>query len=1184
MKRFLAAAILGAALGGLALSGCTPELPAPDLESAHPDWAYNGEPTEVSLVGSRFYPEVSVDLARDDARSDDDFLIELVGDAEAFELEGVELQSTTELTGFVPEGHEPGLYDVRITAPGGQVTQLEDAFSITSTRADHLALEFDVGPYAVGETAVVDLRVEDPTDTVVPVSLEVEVFFSSTSGSLVVSNAGLEDFVLLNGGVRGRLPSSGEGFVAVSSTTAGVFEVVARPADPTSSIDDSNTGQLSFEAGEVAGIEIELEEGMVTALAGEAFPVTVTPVDELGNAIHGERVVLDLGDGQCFGQVEPAQVELTGPASLQVTFFRACAATELVLHGDATGTSDTFRVDAGPVDGLRVQLDPNDPSATVVAGEEDLQLVVEAVDAFGNPVSTYNEELGWADDLGGLDTDHGVGSATCGPWALGTRSCALSLEVAGQATVLAEDQRGNFGVLDTPITVLAGVPAQMAVELVDAQHTAGQTFSMRVRVDDAFGNPAVIDPLGADPFSVDDGLAGTTCEVVGLDEEDRHELECVSTAAGPGVVYLMSLPSRGLSASSDAIGVVNGDLALVDIDVATSVVAGDTFAATLSAYDTWGNPCTQGVSSVQLADDSGSVSQTVVLDANGEGTASNLRITVAGARALTATNNNIAYGAATVDVVAAGLAALTVEPARTWAWVGEGRLVTVSGIDNYGNVVTSYVGPVTLSSDSSLFVSRSITDFSDGVAEVTVSWDDSGLGDRVEAVGPGGESGVSVLMDAVESCAGGPEASLELDDDGLTCRVSGKGSVSADFSGCTAGDESLVSYHLFDGQATSTRSTADSGTVTSSISGGFVVELIAVDGAACASSDTSGFWVNDPGQPAGPVTVTLGHSSRSAGSGPADSDTTVTVSTTDCAGDVPTATAIYARTDLGDLTGLTTASDGLTTPLSTGAASFTWSGQKSSHAGTATVHVGTVDGAAHGSASLSVTGDGARPQVAWVDPMGATDELFSSVVIGFTDDVLSSTSASAFSLTGPGGAAAFTLSIDGDEATLELSSSQDAGAGEWTLLVSDDVRDESGNRLDGGFDGAAGDFESLFGDVVDDGVTVDDCAPDTSTFTPDGADGSGVEADAIDIDAEASDTPAWWRVDVYSGDAERVATLWTEGTSDTETLSWDGRADGGAVVAEGEWTLLVSAIDEQFNVSDSCTQDVLLRQHYTGLE
>ena len=53
--------------------------------------------------------------------------------------------------------------------------------------------------------------------------------------------------------------------------------------------------------------------------------------------------------------------------------------------------------------------------------------------------------------------------------------------------------------------------------------------------------------------------------------------------------------------------------------------------------------------------------------------------------------------------------------------------------------------------------------------------------------------------------------------------------------------------------------------------------------------------------------------------------------------------------------------------------------------------------------------------------------------------------------------------------------------------------------------------------------------------------------------------------------------------SSSQTLEWDARGDDGAVVAEGTWTVSISAIDGQDNVSSACSSTVVVTQAYREL-
>ena len=144
----------------------------------------------------------------------------------------------------------------------------------------------------------------------------------------------------------------------------------------------------------------------------------------------------------------------------------------------------------------------------------------------------------------------------------------------------------------------------------------------------------------------------------------------------------------------------------------------------------------------------------------------------------------------------------------------------------------------------------------------------------------------------------------------------------------------------------------------------------------------------------------------------------------------------------------------------------------------------------------------------------------------------------------------------------------DPSYGPWTLtLLSGSMRDVDGNRLDGEWVGAATDFLVRFGTVPVDVLDLSACSVVNSTFTPDGDDGAGAEADTVEVTTTYPvGTPDEWELVVSDGGGEVVYSTRVNGL---DTASWNGRSFDGRVVAAGGYTLSVYARDSWDNRSQA---------------
>ena len=79
----------------MVLPACGTSLPDPDVVYVEPNWAYNGERTEVVVHGSNFYPSVEVDSREAGGRLDQQFDVHLVLGGDTYSLEQVEPDAYT---------------------------------------------------------------------------------------------------------------------------------------------------------------------------------------------------------------------------------------------------------------------------------------------------------------------------------------------------------------------------------------------------------------------------------------------------------------------------------------------------------------------------------------------------------------------------------------------------------------------------------------------------------------------------------------------------------------------------------------------------------------------------------------------------------------------------------------------------------------------------------------------------------------------------------------------------------------------------------------------------------------------------------------------------------------------------------------------------------------------------------
>lgn len=1206
-----AAALVLAA--GICASGCGPELAAPRPEAIDPDWGWSGEDTEIAVTGQGFWPRVEA-VDRDELSLDRQYRVFLETDPET-ELRSVEVLDYQQLVATVPEGLDPGVYDLRVEAPSGRTGTLSAAFEVRDTRADRLSVTTDDEDlsWEVLEFAVLELAVLDREGARVAEDLPVEISIDEElAGTVLFQTDTLEDQEILDGGtrVRGSLGRDGRATVALTSTLP-VDELLVRFAAAQADAGVTGTGAyLAFTAGAPVGLELSLPERVAPhqVTAGEDFDLDLRVVDAYDNTVEDASAELALLEG-CAGGTFFETVSFVGATTVRVELTQAtgdvaCEQNAIVALGvvgatSVSGQSPDIEVLSGDARALSVEAWPD----SVVAGDEDLYLLVDAVDAWGNRDRSRAGSLSvrMVVDGGPPQTPAEV---ACEPLIDGRATCRVRLETAGDEVVLTVATVEPEPILGSaaPVTVEAGVPVSLAVSLDLDTTEAGATFPLSLRAVDELDNGVSLDVEGIDaPTFEDSGTGDVDCVAAGEgSERGEYRFDCVATVALAAQTLDVALPSWSLAASTDPFRVVNGPLAQVSVDLgATSVVAGEDLPVSLVGRDAWGNPfVVQDDPDVDLIDLTGTLEpSSLTLDAAGR---ANTAVRITTARdddQLRIYQSDALLGSSTAfDVVAGAPAAVELSADTGWVWWGTGDTLDVQAtvVDAHGNPADSFSG--------TLVVRHSV----DGdVVYTSASWTASGAShllseeplepslDYEIELSAGGLTGSIVVQALDPDCSDGPTAALGIAGSAeprlcLRERTGSTSTVSVSAAGSSAGSAALHTFHFDDGEGEWTTSSAASWTTFWSDAGAHVLSVVVADADACGDIASATAWVGpSDGSATGPIDLVP----DATGLG-SDADLWVAVTAVDCAGD-PAGGELLARVDAGALTSATVDATGagLSFKLDAlGEAELAWTAGSALPGGSGTLVVGKSDGSAYGAAQVELDDDALPPRVIEQVPAGTLDDAVSTIQLQFSEPLLDrSVRATAFSLVDDLGDPVVLedadLSLSDDGTTVTLSSPVPLGTDHaWTLGIGTGgatVRDLAGNRLDGAGTGSGSAYSRTFGGVADAApdTTIGACARTPATFRPDGDDGAGLEADQVRVTAVADAAAAWWRLDLIDAAGHTVRTTWTATSGSGATLYWDGRGDDGLIAASGAYTVQLTPADSAWNTGLSCQTTITLDQH-----
>ena len=451
-------------------------------------------------------------------------------------------------------------------------------------------------------------------------------------------------------------------------------------------------------------------EPPTSVTAGNGFGLTVSVEDAYGNLVtgYGSAVTIGLVAGPASGNLGGS---LSAAASGGVATFSGLsidlAGSGYAVQATGVGLTPATTTPVGVTPAAPAQLViPAGPPSTLAAGSP-FGLAVSVEDAYGNLVTGYGGEVtvglvGEPDGvaLGGVLTVPASGGvATFG---------GLDVTESGSGYTIAATGAGLTAAASSAFTVTPAAPARLVVTTPPPSGvTAGGPFGVGVSVEDAYGNLVtgfdgdVTLALSGAPTQA--SLSGTTTVAAAGG---------VATFAGltldnVGQQYLLQATSTGLaSAGTAAFGVSPAAPAQLVITAQPSVhiTAGSGFGLGVAVEDAFGNIVTgfSGDVSVSMAAAPAGASlagQTTVVATNGIAAFSGLSIDKAAGNdslrvAATGVGSATTAAFAVIPAAPSRLAIVTEPPDQAIA--GQGFGFTVAAEDPYGNVATTFNGPVTV--------------------------------------------------------------------------------------------------------------------------------------------------------------------------------------------------------------------------------------------------------------------------------------------------------------------------------------------------------------------------------------------------------------------------------------------------------------------------------------------------------
>ena len=391
-------------------------------------------------------------------------------------------------------------------------------------------------------------------------------------------------------------------------------------------------------------------------------------------------------------------------------------------NGVPVGSSNTFQVDPGPASLTQSLVTVTDDS--IQAGNSTT-ITLQAVDAYGN-----NETSGGlmvAFQLGSSGSS-GVSSGTIDPVidnGDGTYTATFTGIDAGTAnTITATIGTQPVTSAPAPITVMPAVvsTAYSVVTLTQdgvavTSLAAGSTATITLLARNSSDN-AIPDGLNVRFRLESSGSGGSSGIISNVTDDGNGTYTATFTATTAGTLNGIIATIGGADMpSSPSITVTPGALAKFKFAALTDQTAGTPFSLNITAEDAYGNTVTSFSGSVTITASgatlgtidygtfsNGTLSQTLMFT----GTGGHVQLTVSGGGA-TSTTSAFQVNPGVLEQ----FIFVPIDPEAT----GEAFTTTITAADSYGNTITSFSGPVTLTASGAALQGTPVTSgtFIDGM-------------------------------------------------------------------------------------------------------------------------------------------------------------------------------------------------------------------------------------------------------------------------------------------------------------------------------------------------------------------------------------------------------------------------------------------------------------------------------------
>ena len=505
------------------------------------------------------------------------------------------------------------------------------------------------------------------------------------------------------------------------------------PADYTFTAEDAGThtfqvtlktaGSIFVSATEVGGsingganISVAPQAASTLALAGAAGaigvvrPVTIVARDVYGNRATGYSGTVHFTSSDAAAILPSDASLVNGAATVNVKFLTV--GTQTLTATDVVDASITGTMSSNATAPIAASFAVSGYPASVAGNTNSF--TVKVIDTIGQTASDYTGTVYFAssDVQAGLPASYTFTTADAG-----IHNFSATLKTAGNQSINVRDVSGTLTGLQSGIAVTANSFSKFLLSVPNGADSkghilvsAGETIQLKVSAVDIFGN-STSDYVGTIGMSsTDTAASGPASYSFSAADGGEHVFSVyLATATVNGQVSSFNVVDSVNPASQATITnfeVVNGAAAIFKVALPTNIVAGEAFAAKITAVDAFGNTAKNYFGTVHFATTSANADlpadysfdstdlgvHDITLSLNSAGTQSLTAIDASDSSVLGSDSGIVAPSVAT---------SLSVSISGTVV-AGSAATVTVKATDAFGNVATEYRGTVSFASSDVL--------------------------------------------------------------------------------------------------------------------------------------------------------------------------------------------------------------------------------------------------------------------------------------------------------------------------------------------------------------------------------------------------------------------------------------------------------------------------------------------------